>query len=164
MSTAASKRPAGKGAGTSTPGGGRPVRRTSREGQEDLVRAVPKAKVRKARLMLTRVDPWSVLKLSFLLSVALGILTVVATIALYSLANSFGVFDQINGVLGSVLGSTSGRFTVQSLAPFSLVISLATVLAVINVILLTALSTVGALLYNVCAALVGGVGVTLADD
>lgn len=52
----------------------------------------------------------------------------------------------------------------QSLAPLSTVVSLATVLAVLNVILLTALATVAALLYNVCAALVGGVGVTLTDD
>ena len=72
MSTSASPRPSGgtKGATTS-----RPVRRSStRDAQEDLVRAVPKAKVRRARLQLSRIDPWSVLKLAFLLSVALGVL------------------------------------------------------------------------------------------
>ena len=163
MSTSASSRP-GKAAGRTAERSGRPVRKASGSSQENLVGAVPKAKVRRARLMLNRVDPWSVLKLAFLLSVALGILTVVAAVALYSLSDALGLFQRINDVLGTVLGAESGRYTVQSLAPLSTVVSLATVLAVLNVILLTALATVAALLYNVCAALVGGVGVTLTDD
>ena len=162
MSTSASPRPSGgtKGATTS-----RPVRRSStRDAQEDLVRAVPKAKVRRARLQLSRIDPWSVLKLAFLLSVALGVLTVVAAIAIYTLGELTGVFGLINDVLGTILGADAGTYTVESLAPLSTVVSLATVAAVLNVILLTALATVLALLYNVCAALVGGLGVTLTDD
>ncbi|WP_248122631.1 DUF3566 domain-containing protein [Micrococcus lacusdianchii] len=162
MSTSASPRPSGgtKGATTS-----RPVRRSStRDAQEDLVRAVPKAKVRRARLQLSRIDPWSVLKLAFLLSVALGVLTVVAAIAIYTLGELTGVFGLINDVLGTILGADAGTYTVESLAPLSTVVSLATVAAVLNVILLTALATVLAMLYNVCAALVGGLGVTLTDD
>ncbi len=166
MSTSAAQRPPGSGrAAGGTERSSRPVRKaTSSAGQENLVRAVPKAKVRRARLMLSRIDPWSVLKLAFLLSVALGILTVVASVALYSLADVTGVFEKVNGILGTVLGVEAGRFTVQSLAPLSTVTSLATVLSVLNVILLTALATVFALLYNLCASLVGGIGVTLTDD
>ncbi|CAM3740918.1 DUF3566 domain-containing protein [Micrococcus flavus] len=162
MSTSASPRPAG---GTKGASASRPVRRSStRDAQEDLVRAVPKAKVRRARLQLSRIDPWSVLKLAFLLSVALGVLTVVAAIAIYTLGELTGVFGLINDVLGTILGADAGTYTVESLAPLSTVVSLATVAAVLNVILLTALATVLALLYNVCAALVGGLGVTLTDD
>lgn len=162
MSTSASPRPSG-GTKGATPS--RPVRRSSsRDAQEDLVRAVPKAKVRRARLQLSRIDPWSVLKLAFLLSVALGVLTVVAAIAIYTLGELTGVFGLINDVLGTILGAEAGTYTVESLAPLSTVVSLATVAAVLNVILLTALATVLALLYNVCAALVGGLGVTLTDD
>lgn len=95
---------------------------------------------------------------------ALGILTVVAAVALYSLSDVLGIFDRVNDVIGTVLGSEAGRYTVASLAPLSTVTSLATVLAVVNVILLTALATVAALLYNLCASLVGGLGVTLTDD
>ena len=120
--------------------------------------------MRRARLQLSRIDPWSVLKLAFLLSVALGVLTVVAAIAIYTLGELTGVFGLINDVLGTILGSEAGTYTVESLAPLSTVVSLATVSAVLNVILLTALATVLALLYNVCAALVGGLGVTLTDD
>ena len=146
MSTSASPRPSGgtKGATTS-----RPVRRSStRDAQEDLVRAVPKAKVRRARLQLSRIDPWSVLKLAFLLSVALGVLTVVAAIAIYTLGELTGVFGLINDVLGTILGADAGTYTVESLAPLSTVVSLATVAAVMNVILLTALATVLAMLYS----------------
>ena len=139
-------------------------RSSTRDAQEDLVRAVPKAKVRRARLQLSRIDPWSVLKLAFLLSVALGVLTVVAAIAIYTLGELTGVFGLINDVLGTILGADAGTYTVESLAPLSTVVSLATVAAVLNVILLTALATVLAMLYNVCAALVGGLGVTLTDD
>ena len=106
MSTSASSRP-GQGRSTgkaAEPRSGRPVRKASGSSQEDLVRAVPKAKVRRARLVLTRVDPWSVLKLAFLLSVALGILTVVAAVALYSLSDVLGIFDRVNDVIGTVLG------------------------------------------------------------
>ena len=79
-------------------------------------------------------------------------------------AGGLSEFGRINDVIGTVLGAESGKYTVNSLAPLSTVTSLATVLAVVNVILLTALATVGALLYNMCAALVGGIGVTLTDD
>ena len=133
MSTSASPRPSGgtKGATTS-----RPVRRSStRDAQEDLVRAVPKAKVRRARLQLSRIDPWSVLKLAFLLSVALGVLTVVAAIGIYTLGELTGVFGLINDVLGTILGADAGTYTVESLAPLSTVVSLATVAAVLNVIM-----------------------------
>lgn len=103
MSTSASSRP-GKaaGAGRTAERSARPVRKASGSSQENLVRAVPKAKVRRARLMLNRVDPWSVLKLAFLLSVALGILTVVAAVALYSLSDALGLFQRINDALGTV--------------------------------------------------------------
>ena len=93
-----------------------------------------------------------------------GRVGVVAAVALYSLSDVLGIFDRVNDVIGTVLGSEAGRYTVASLAPLSTVTSLATVLAVVNVILLTALATVAALLYNLCASLVGGLGVTLTDD
>ena len=161
--SASSASKAGKPATTSSPKKSKPQQNGKTSGK-GLVRPAPRAKVRRARLVLTRVDPWSVLKLAFLLSVALGILTVVVAVALYSLSDVLGIFDRVNDVIGTVLGSEAGRYTVASLAPLSTVTSLATVLAVVNVILLTALATVAALLYNLCASLVGGLGVTLTDD
>ena len=118
---------------------------------------------RTARLTIASVDPWSVLKLSFLLSVALGIATVVASIVLWLVLNGMGVFDQVNSVLADISGN-GDDFDVFNYVGFGRVLSLSTVVGVVNVVLITALSTIGAFLYNLGAGLVGGLHVTLSDD
>jgi len=118
---------------------------------------------RTARLTIASVDPWSVLKLSFLLSVALGIALVIASVVLWSVLNGMGVFEQLNSVLGDISGNGE-EFDVFNYVGFGRVLSLSTVVGVVNVVLITALSTIGAFLYNLGAGLVGGLHVTLSDD
>lgn len=142
----------------------RPQRPDQRPTQQGLVRPAPKAKVRKARLLVSKVDPWSVLKMAFLLSVALGIVTVVGAVVLWTVMDLTGIFDQVNDLLAQVLGSEGGSFTVQQLISLGQVASFATIIAVVNVVLLTALSMLAAVLYNISSTLVGGIGVTLTDD
>ncbi|WP_391484785.1 DUF3566 domain-containing protein [Arthrobacter woluwensis] len=129
-----------------------------------LVKPAPKAKVRRAKLMISKVDPWSVLKMSFLLSVALGIVTVVAALVLWTVLDLTGIFNQVNKLVGDVAGSESGGFDLRKVASLGQVVSFSTIIAVVNVVLLTAISTLSAVLYNLAATLVGGVGVTLTDD
>lgn len=138
----------------------------SRPGQSTagLIKPAPKAKVRRARLLVSKVDPWSVLKMAFLLSVALGIVTVVAAIVLWTVLDLTGIFDQVDGLLGTLAGSEGGGFELKKVASLGQVASFATIIAVINVVLLTALSMLSAVLYNISATLVGGIGVTLTDD
>ena len=138
--------------------GGRP--------QPQLVRPTPKAKVRKARLLVSKVDPWSVLKMSFLLSVALGIMTVVCAVTLWSAMDITGIFDRVNDLAVQILGTegAGAGFAVEELVTVGQIASFATIIAVVNVVLLTVLSTLSAVLYNLSAALVGGIGVTLTDD
>ncbi|MEV4899761.1 DUF3566 domain-containing protein [Citricoccus sp. NPDC055426] len=145
-------------------GPARPQRPAQRPTQQGLVRPAPKAKVRKARLLVSKVDPWSVLKMAFLLSVALGIVTVVGAVVLWTVMDLTGIFDQVNDLLAQVLGSEGGSFTVQQLISLGQVASFATIIAVVNVVLLTALSMLAAVLYNISSTLVGGIGVTLTDD
>jgi len=95
--------------------------------------------------------------------VALGIATVVASVVLWLVLNGMGIFDQINGVLGDISG-TGEEFDVFNYVGFGRVLSLSTVVGVVNVVLITALSTIGAFLYNLGAGLVGGLHVTLSDD
>lgn len=128
-----------------------------------LVRPAPRAKVRRARLVVSKVDTWSVLKLAFLLSVALGIITVVASLVLWLVLNLTGLFDGINEML-SMLGGNAGGTDIKEFLSLGNVALFATIISVVNVILLTALSVLGALLYNIAAALIGGIGVTLTDD
>jgi len=129
-----------------------------------LVKPAPKAKVRRARLQVSRVDPWSVLKMAFLLSVALGIITVVAAIVLWTVLDLTGLFGQINTLMNDIQGSEGGAFDVKKFASLGQVASFAMIIAVVNVVLLTALSMLSAVLYNISATLVGGIGVTLTDD
>ena len=128
-----------------------------------LVRPAPRPRVRRARLVATKVDTWSVLKLAFLLSVALGIVTVVASVVLWIVLDITGLFDGVNEMLG-MLGGAGGALDIKDFLSLGQVAIFATIVSVVNVILLTALSVLAALLYNIAAALVGGVGVTLTDD
>jgi hypothetical protein len=119
---------------------------------------------RRVRLTVARVDPWSAMKLSFLLSVAIGIALVVMTAVLWIILDGMGVFSDVDRTIGEVMGSDTSSFNLMDYLGFGRVLSLATVIAVIDVFLLTALSTLGAFLYNVCSSLVGGVHLTLTDD
>lgn len=134
------------------------------QGAPGLVKPAPKAKARRARLLISKVDPWSVLKMAFLLSVALGIVTVVAAIVLWTVLDLTGIFDQVDSLLGTLAGSEGGGFELKKVASLGQVASFATIIAVVNVVLLTALSMLSAVLYNISATLVGGIGVTLTDD
>jgi hypothetical protein len=118
---------------------------------------------RTVRLTLARVDPWSVLKLSFLLSVALGIGLVTAAIVLWSVIDSMGVLGQINTTLREIDGNNSD-FDLYDYIGLGRVVSLSTFIGVVNVVIIMALSTLGAFLYNIASSLVGGLHVTLSDD
>lgn len=143
----------------------RPASSTARPGNRPgLVKPAPKAKARKARLLVSKIDPWSVLKMSFLLSVALGIVTVVAAIVIWTVLDLTGIFDRVNQLLGEIAGSEGAGFDLRQFASLGQVVSFATIIAVVNVVLLTALAMLSAVLYNISSTLVGGIGVTLTDD
>lgn len=122
-------------------------------------------KARRARLRLTHVDPWSVMKTAFLLSIAFGIVTVVAVALVWSVLGAAGVWDSINATVQDVLGDeSSGTFDVESYVGTSRVMGFTMIVAVVDVILITAVATLAAFLYNLSAALLGGIDVTLAED
>jgi hypothetical protein len=123
----------------------------------------PHGAPRRVRLAISRVDPWSVMKLSFLLSVAIGIMIVVAAAVIWFTLNGLHVFTKADNLVTQITGTESGLDILQYVE-FSRIISGATLIAVIDVFLLTALATIGAFLYNIVAALVGGVHVTMTDE
>jgi len=130
---------------------------------DDLSASKNRGGPRKARVLVSRVDPWSVLKMGFLLSVALGIMTVVAVFVLWNALNEFGLFALIDTWVGKLF---DGEQPIDIAAIFELnkVMSAAVLVSVVNVVLLTALSTIAAFLYNTVSSVVGGVYVTLTDD
>ena len=120
---------------------------------------------RRARLRLSRVDPWSVMKTSFLLSIAFGVVTFVAVFMVWSVLGAAGVWDSINSTVASVIeGDQPSDFDVTNYVGMSRVLGFTLLISVIDVILLTAIATLGAFLYNMSAALLGGVEVTLSED
>ncbi|GIG20721.1 hypothetical protein Cch01nite_14450 [Cellulomonas chitinilytica] len=123
----------------------------------------PHGGARRVRLAISRVDPWSVMKLSFLLSVAIGVMIVVAAAVVWLTLDGLHVFTKINDLVVQIVG-TESPIDILQYVEFKRIVSGATLVAVIDVFLLTALSTIGAFLYNIVAALVGGVHVTMTDE
>ncbi|MFI9150863.1 DUF3566 domain-containing protein [Streptomyces sp. NPDC053367] len=122
-------------------------------------------RVRKARLRVAKADPWSVMKVSFLLSIALGICTIVAAAVLWMVMDAMGVFSTVGGTISEATGSNeSNGFDLQSFLSLPNVLMFTTIIAVIDVVLATALATLGAFIYNLSAGFVGGVELTLAED
>ncbi|MEU5899774.1 DUF3566 domain-containing protein [Streptomyces venezuelae] len=122
-------------------------------------------RTRKARLRVAKADPWSVMKVSFLLSIALGICTIVAAAVLWMVMDAMGVFSTVGGTISEATGSNeSNGFDLQSFLSLPRVLMFTTIIAVIDVVLATALATLGAFIYNLSAGFVGGVELTLAED
>ena len=134
--------------------------------------AAPRPKVgaarrtRKARLRLSRVDPWSVMKTALLFSIAAGIILVVATYGVWSVLNASGLFTAVNDMVKSVV-STPGDttpFRIEDYVNTQKIIGVAALIAVVDVLIFTALATLGSFLYNLAATVLGGLEVTLAED
>jgi hypothetical protein len=118
---------------------------------------------RRARLNVKRIDPWSVMKFSFAVSLVMFVVMIVAASVLYLALDAMGVFTSINSTVAELVdaggGENGGTFRITAQG----VIGTAAVLGALNVLLFTSLATLGAFIYNVCADLVGGVEVTLAE-
>ena len=117
---------------------------------------------RRVRLTLARIDPFSVMKLSFLVAIAIGLATVVAVVLLWNLVDAIGLWSQIDQLGKDLNGGTALPF--MGFFSFSKFVSYGTVVAVVNVVIITALGTLLAFLYNLVAALLGGLKFTFTDD
>ncbi|RBY92633.1 DUF3566 domain-containing protein [Blastococcus sp. TF02A-30] len=117
---------------------------------------------RRARLQLRHIDTWSALKISLVLSIALFFIWMVAVGVLYGVLSALGVFGTLNELFGQI-GSASGSDSGGEVVTPGLVFGGAAVIGAINIVLLTALCTVGTFIYNLCSDLVGGLEVTLSE-
>ncbi|CAN5226659.1 hypothetical protein BH09ACT3_BH09ACT3_03420 [soil metagenome] len=119
--------------------------------QRKSQRSVPTKQV---RLKLVYVDFWSAVKLSFLVTICLGIATVVLSVLIWLVLNLTGIFGALDGTLGDILGdenfSIASTFSLASVALFSFVV------AIVNIVIGTALGAVTAMLYNLSVRLTGG--------
>jgi hypothetical protein len=118
---------------------------------------------RRASLQIKRFDPWSVLKLSLVLGVAMFFVWLVAVGVLYTVLDGMGVWDKLNGTYTSLVGSESATASTTQLISAGRVFGIAAILGAINIVLVSALATVSAFIYNVSADLAGGLEVTLSE-
>ena len=129
-------------------------------------RAGSARRTRKARLRLSRLDPWSVMKTSFLFSIAAGIMLVVAVYVIWTVLSTSGLFDSINEIVASVV-STPGDttpFRIEEYINTQKVMGVSALIACVDVVIFTALATLGSFLYNLAATMLGGLEITLAED
>ncbi|HEU5007617.1 MAG TPA: DUF3566 domain-containing protein [Jatrophihabitantaceae bacterium] len=113
---------------------------------------------RRARLQLRHVNPWTVLKFSCVLSIALFFVWLIVIGVLYGVLDAAGAIGKINDTVTTINGDGS-----KPPVTAGIVFGGAAIIGVINVILFIALSTVGSVIYNLCADLVGGVELTLSE-
>lgn len=122
---------------------------------------------RKAHLTVSRVEPWSVMKFSFVVSLVCFIILFVAVAVIYATLSMLGVFEELTNMINALLEGDGGddELGLNPAAWFSpgRVLGYTGVIGALNVVLITALSTVGAMVYNLVSDLVGGVDVTLSE-
>jgi len=115
---------------------------------------------RRASLQVKRVDPWSVLKLALVLGVALFFVWLVAVGVLYGVLHGMGVWDKINSTANDLLQANEPG---EPLISAGRVFGVSAIIGAVNIVLFTALATVGAFVYNVSADLAGGLELTLSE-
>jgi len=115
---------------------------------------------RHARLHLTRLDPWSVAMAAFMFGITLAGVIVVATIALWLILSASGVFDALTSIFNDAAGNENGGISFLSLGRL---VGLSMLVSAAEIVLLTVLSSIFAVLYNLSVGFTGGIEVTLSD-
>ena len=118
--------------------------------QRKSQRQVPTKQV---RLKLVYIDFWSAVKLSFLVAICGAILLLVATLFVWIVLNAQGVIAQIDSVFSDILGRDAGLVSLFSLGQVML---FATIVAILNIVVGTAIGAISALLYNLMVRVTGG--------
>jgi Transmembrane domain of unknown function (DUF3566) len=112
--------------------------------------------------VIKHIDPWTVMKISFIVSLVILVVVVVAAGIIYAVLGKMGVWDQINDLVNEVSPTTASPVLHNPLSG-SRVVGITALVGGVNVVLMTALFTLGAAVYNLVSDLVGGVEVTLTD-
>lgn len=124
--------------------------------------------VRRAHLTLSRIEPWSVMKFSFIVSLVCFIVLFVAVAVIYMILSALGVFDAVTDLITSLVEGGEAEEDAIGMNPETWfvparVLGYTGLIGALNIILITALATVGAMIYNLAADLVGGLDITLSE-
>ncbi len=122
--------------------------------------APTQAPARQVTLHLTHIDPWSAAKRAFVLGVLIAGALIVATVVLWMVLSAAGVFEAVSSLWSDASGNTGTGISFLSLGRL---LGLAMVVSAIEIVLLSVLSTLFAVLYNLSVGFTGGVEYTFTD-
>lgn len=140
-----------------TAGTGFPPRSPGLDSEEPR-RAARARGPRRARLQLRHINPWTVLKFSCVLSIALFFVWLIVIGVLFGVLDGAGVIAKINDAYTTIQGNDA-----KAPVTAGVVFGGAAIIGVVNIVLFIALTTVGSVVYNLCADLVGGIEITLSE-
>jgi hypothetical protein len=112
------------------------------------------ASAKQVRLKLVYIDFWSSVKLSFLVGLCLAIIAIVGTFLVWTVLNQTGIFDQVNSLFKDISGA--GGSDLKSILGLGQVMGFSLVVGILDVVVITALGAVFALLYNLSVKITGG--------
>lgn len=131
--------------------------------QDDIDQAPRRRAPRRARLYVYRLDAWSVMKVAFMLAVALGVVIVSAVAALWWLLDYSGVIATLARNVDEVIGSGTTTFDLEAVLAFDRVMGITVVVAALEVALVSILAGLFAVLYNLTVGITGGIEATFTD-
>jgi hypothetical protein len=112
---------------------------------------------RRARLVLRKIDPWSVLKFSLLFYFCLLLIMLLGSAIIFAILKSFGVIENIEKLVRD-LGSTE-QYSISGGAIFRWLF----LFGLLGAVVASAVTVFLAFLYNLIADVVGGIEVTVAE-
>lgn len=120
------------------------------------------AQVRRVRRIIRKIDPWTVLKVSFALYAVMGLALVLGGVIFWSFVTAAGYPTFIEDTLSSIglRDVTAGPLVPSSDYMFRL----AAFLGVAFTVLMTGITTLGAVMYNLISDVVGGLEVVVLEE
>jgi hypothetical protein len=112
------------------------------------------ASAKQVRLKLVYIDFWSTVKLSFLAGICLAIIAIVGTFLIWTVLDRTGIFDQVNSLFKDISGA--GGSDLRSILGLGQVMGFSLIVAILDIVVVTALGAVFALLYNLSVKITGG--------
>lgn len=112
------------------------------------------ASAKQVRLKLVYIDFWSTVKLSFLAGICLAIIAIVGSFLIWTVLDRTGIFDQLNGLVKDISGAGGGDL--RSVLGLGQVMGFSLIVGILDIVVVTALGAVFALLYNLSVKITGG--------
>ena len=121
-------------------------------------RAPAPSSERRYRQTVTKVDLWSVLKMSVCFYICGMAVTMVALVSLWTIADAAGVIHSVEKFFGDLLQTKDFTFLDQEILRGALLI------AAVFVVLAVVITVIAAAFYNMFAELFGGIELTITED